>query len=93
MSPLSELYQNTQISTALHSEAVVQGMIFGVCAAPEIPMPEQWMPWTFAQHQQLTDEVQKTFLSPTHRIAYPFAISVLALYSQTRTLKHAHMCS
>lgn len=58
MSPLSELYQNTQISTALHSEAVVQGMIFGVCAAPEIPMPEQWMPWTFAQHQQLTDEVQ-----------------------------------
>lgn len=58
MSPLSELYQNSQISTALHAEDVVQGMIFGVCAAPEIPMPEQWMPWTFAQHQQLTDEAQ-----------------------------------
>ena len=58
MSPLSELYQNSQISTALHAEDVVQGMIFGVCATPEIPMPEQWMPWTFAQHQQLCEEAQ-----------------------------------
>lgn len=58
MSPLSELYQNSQISTALHAEDVVQGILFGVCAAPEIPMPEQWMPWTFAKHQQLSDEAQ-----------------------------------
>ncbi len=29
----------------LHSPEFVTGVILGVSAAPEIPMPEQWMPW------------------------------------------------
>lgn len=29
----------------LPSAAKVDGMIFAVAATPEIPMPEQWMPW------------------------------------------------
>lgn len=40
----------------LHPEFYVRGVIFAVAACPEIPVPGNWFSWTFARHQQLTDE-------------------------------------
>lgn len=48
MSSLTQLYQQPQFSAILPSEDFARGFIIAVSAAPEIPMPEQWMPW-FAQ--------------------------------------------
>lgn len=45
-----------QFKEVLHNSDFVGGVIFSVCAAPEIPMPDTWLPWTFAQHGQLTSD-------------------------------------
>lgn len=38
-------YEKLAMVAVLPEEAYLQGLIFGVAACPEIPMPEQWMPW------------------------------------------------
>jgi len=42
----------------LHSSDFVGGIIFAVCAAPEIPMPDEWLNWTFKQRGQLASTQQ-----------------------------------
>lgn len=49
----------------LYSEDYVKGLVFAVAAAPEIPMPEQWLPWVFKQHGQLRDIQQADALTDT----------------------------
>ena len=38
-------YEKLAMVAVLPEQAYLQGLIFGVAACPEIPMPEQWMPW------------------------------------------------
>lgn len=38
-------YEKLAMVAVLPEEAYLEGLIFGVAACPEIPMPEQWMPW------------------------------------------------
>lgn len=54
---LKELFR-TDLKLVLHSKDYIQGIIFGVCAAPEIPMPENWLLWAFDQHGQLASTEQ-----------------------------------
>lgn len=37
----------------LHNADYLQGLVFAVCAAPEIPMPEVWLNWAFKQHGKI----------------------------------------
>lgn len=46
-------YCSEGLNGVLHSYDYVQGMVFSVAAAPEIPMPETWLPWAFCKHGQL----------------------------------------
>lgn len=55
---LSHLCQSIELQRALHPYAFIQGMIFAVCAAPEIPMPETWLPWIIKTKNQLANEQQ-----------------------------------
>lgn len=45
---------DNQFKGILHDSDFVSGVIFSVCAAPEIPMPDTWLPWAFSQHGQLS---------------------------------------
>ena len=38
-------YETLAMVAVLPEQAYLEGLIFGVAACPEIPMPEQWMPW------------------------------------------------
>lgn len=42
---LLPLYEQDKLTHVLPSAYKADGMIFAVAASPEIPMPEQWMPW------------------------------------------------
>ncbi len=46
------------LKQVLHSVDYIQGIVFGVCACPEIPMPEQWLVWSFDQRGQLASTEQ-----------------------------------
>lgn len=46
------------LSDILQPIAFIDGIIFAVASAPEIPMPQTWMPWTFARHGQLPNNEQ-----------------------------------
>lgn len=46
------------LTSILHGEDYIRGVIFAVAAAPEIPMPQQWFTWVFKRHGQLTDSNQ-----------------------------------
>ena len=58
-------YHRLAASDVLSDQPYLQGIIFAVAACPEIPMPEQWMPWVIqadansaidkAQADQLAD--------------------------------------
>ncbi|GEA12548.1 hypothetical protein KUL49_29230 [Alteromonas sp. KUL49] len=39
------LYEDRALSSLLPDQFEMDGIIFAVAASPEIPMPEQWMPW------------------------------------------------
>lgn len=43
-------------SDCLHSYDFIHGLLFAVAAAPEIPMPTQWMMWVFKKQGQLQDQ-------------------------------------
>ena len=52
--PLQNLYENLPF---LRPPAAIDGIIFAVAVAPEIPLPSIWWPWTLASHPgQLGDE-------------------------------------
>ena len=42
---IAETIEQPCFKQVMPSAAHVDGMIFAVAASPEIPMPEQWMPW------------------------------------------------
>ena len=46
---LAQVYENQNLHAVLPSKHEADGMIFAVAAAPEIPMPEAWMPWLIKQ--------------------------------------------
>jgi uncharacterized protein len=55
---LSALCQSDELLDVLHPYAFIQGVVFAVAAAPEIPMPEIWLPWAIKSSQQLTSTQQ-----------------------------------
>jgi uncharacterized protein len=55
---LSALCESEELSGVLHPYAFIQGVIFAVAAAPEIPMPEKWLPWAIKTNNQLTSTEQ-----------------------------------
>ena len=42
---IANLIEQDTFKKVLPSASYVDGMVFAVAASPEIPMPEQWMPW------------------------------------------------
>ncbi|TKB03148.1 UPF0149 family protein [Alteromonas portus] len=42
---ISDIVSHPSFENVLPDAYYVDGMIFAVASAPEIPMPEQWMPW------------------------------------------------
>lgn len=46
------------MQTVLHPYDYLGGLIFSVAAAPEIPMPEEWLLWAFNQRGQITSVEQ-----------------------------------
>lgn len=55
---LSELCDSEVLSDVLHPFDFIQGLVFSVAAAPEIPMPEVWLPWAIKTNNQLTSTEQ-----------------------------------
>jgi len=51
---LSSLCESEALLGVLHPYAFIQGVIFAVAGAPEIPMPEKWLPWAIKTNNQLT---------------------------------------
>lgn len=47
-----------ELQSVLQSSHYIQGLIFAVASAPEIPMPETWLVWVFKQRGQLTSVEQ-----------------------------------
>lgn len=43
---LTSLYRDRACAALLAPQPFVEGLIIAVAACPEIPLPEQWMPWT-----------------------------------------------
>lgn len=39
------IYKQTELRDVMPNQFEADGIVFAVAAAPEIPMPEQWMPW------------------------------------------------
>jgi uncharacterized protein len=60
---LAALCADTALAGVLHSYDYIGGLIFAVASAPEIPMPEQWLPWAIKQRDSLRDEQQADSLS------------------------------
>ena len=48
---LTALYQNKAMASVLPPQYETDGFIYAVAAAPEIPMPERWMPWLIRPSQ------------------------------------------
>jgi len=55
---LSLLCESEELSDVLHPYAFIQGIVFAVAAAPEIPMPEKWLFWAIKTSNQLTSTEQ-----------------------------------
>ncbi|MDU0353879.1 UPF0149 family protein [Paraglaciecola aquimarina] len=62
---LSELCDSAALSQVLHPYSFILGEVFAVCAAPEIPMPEVWLPWIINSKNQLTSNEQADELTDT----------------------------
>ncbi|MDC0601437.1 UPF0149 family protein [Aliiglaciecola sp.] len=58
-----------QFASVLHDSDFVSGVIFAVCAAPEIPMPDIWLSWAFNQHGQLASEEEANNIADALMIA------------------------
>ena len=55
---LHSLCETEELVDILHPYAFIQGVVFAVAAAPEIPMPEKWLPWAIKASNQLTSNEQ-----------------------------------
>ncbi|MEP1449043.1 MAG: UPF0149 family protein [Paraglaciecola sp.] len=55
---LRDLCDSTALRDVVHPYPFIQGLIFAVAAAPEIPMPELWLPWAIKTSNQLTSVEQ-----------------------------------
>ncbi len=55
---LYALCQSPELTGILHPYETLQGLLFAVCAAPEIPMPEEWLPWVIKTRNQLSSTEQ-----------------------------------
>jgi uncharacterized protein len=55
---LHALCDSQALAGVLHPYAFIQGLIFAVAGAPEIPMPEKWLPWAIKTNNQLTSSKQ-----------------------------------
>jgi uncharacterized protein len=55
---LNSLCESEELSGVLYPYAFIQGIVFAVAAAPEIPMPEKWLPWAIKTSNQLTSTEQ-----------------------------------
>ena len=55
---LSSLCESEELLGVLHPYAFIQGIVFAVAAAPEIPMPEKWLPWAIKTSNQLINNQQ-----------------------------------
>lgn len=51
---MNMLCDSVELKHVLHSYPFIRGVVFAVAAAPEIPMPEVWLPWAIKQNNQLT---------------------------------------
>ena len=60
---LSSLCESEALLDVIHPYAFIQGIVFAVAAAPEIPMPETWLPWAIKTRNQLTSTEQADSLS------------------------------
>ncbi|NCP66419.1 MAG: YecA family protein [Paraglaciecola sp.] len=60
---LRELCRSADFRHVLHPYEYIQGLLFAVCAAPEIPMPETWLPWVIKTPHQLNSAEQTQSLS------------------------------
>jgi uncharacterized protein len=52
------IYQNADIADMLHSRYYVEGALLGAGVAPEIPMPDVWLPWAIKDHGQMQNNQQ-----------------------------------
>lgn len=52
---LEQLYK-LPAAAFLQPSSYLQGVIFSVAAAPEIPLPPVWFPWVFQHHGQLPND-------------------------------------
>lgn len=55
---LSALCESEELLDVLHPYAFIQGVVFAVASAPEIPMPEKWLPWVIKTSNKLTSTEQ-----------------------------------
>ena len=55
---LNSLCESEELSGVLHPYAFIQGVIFAVAGAPEIPMPEKWLLWVIKTSNLLTSTEQ-----------------------------------
>lgn len=55
---LLSLYENADNASILHSRYYVEGVVLGATAAPEIPMPDVWLPWAIKHHGQMKNNKQ-----------------------------------
>ena len=55
---LYSLCESEKLLDVLHPYAFIQGVVFAVAAAPEIPMPEKWLPWVIKTSNQLISTEQ-----------------------------------
>lgn len=55
---LHSLCDSEELKDVLHPYRFIQGVIFAVAAAPEIPMPEKWLPWVIKTTKQLKSTEQ-----------------------------------
>lgn len=46
---LENFYDYQDNSSIFQSPFYIRGLLFAVCASPDIPMPEQWFPWVVKQ--------------------------------------------
>jgi uncharacterized protein len=60
---LRELCRSADFCKVLHPYEYIRGLLFAVCAAPEIPMPETWLPWVIKTHKQLKSAKQAQSLT------------------------------
>jgi uncharacterized protein len=55
---LAILCASEELRGVLFSPDYIKGLIFAVASAPEIPLPDIWLPWVFQRRGQLSSEEQ-----------------------------------